>query len=149
MDVPILVATISVTGTLLGAVLGSTIATFSNFAVSRRRERLDFRTGCRLVQSELSANEALLKAHLETKTWWGDRFELGTSEWIQYKSVLATHLPTDDWHKIRLAALAVSIIDGMASTPSMKEAISDDEAQGLRYQLHGIEAGNRAVSGYT
>ena len=52
-DIPILVAIISVSGTLLGTVAGGTIAISGNVYLARRRERLEFRTACRLVAAEL------------------------------------------------------------------------------------------------
>ena len=53
MDVPILVAIISVSGTLLGTVVGGSVVTCGNFLLARRRENLEFRTACRLVATEL------------------------------------------------------------------------------------------------
>jgi len=49
MDLPILVAIISVAGTLLGTVVGGCIVTGGNYLLARRREKLEFRTACRLI----------------------------------------------------------------------------------------------------
>ena len=70
MDVPVLTAIIGVSGTLIGAIVGGCLTTFTNFLVQKRREQAELRVGCRLIASELSAYEALIYASLEQKRWW-------------------------------------------------------------------------------
>ena len=67
MDVPILLANISVTGTLLGAVTGGIGIFYGNLYLARRREELEFRTACRLVAAELQDNYLVVQYGLEKR----------------------------------------------------------------------------------
>ena len=49
MQLPVLVAVISVCGTLLGTVIGGSVVTVGNYLLDRRRERLELKTGCPLI----------------------------------------------------------------------------------------------------
>jgi hypothetical protein len=53
MELPILVAIISVFGTLLGTITGGVIVSYGNLHLARRKEQLEFRTACRLIATEL------------------------------------------------------------------------------------------------
>jgi hypothetical protein len=131
MDVPILVAIISVSGTLLGTVVGGSIVTWGNYFLARRRERLEFRTACRLISAELQANHHTVEFALGQKRWWrSDEVgvkrpvllnllpeELGTEAWQQFQNILAPHLPYDAWQELILAVRAVNHVNRLAGAP--------------------------------
>jgi hypothetical protein len=68
MELPVLVAIISVSGTLLGTVIGGSIVTGGNYLLARRSENLEFRTACRLIAAELQAAEFTLTFALGKKS---------------------------------------------------------------------------------
>ena len=107
MNVPILVAIISVGGTLLGTVVGGTGVLCGNLYLARRRERLEFRAACRLVAAELQDNSLIVEFGLEKRHWWRSDETLTTEEWKQYKSVLAAGLPYDALADVKFAVRAV------------------------------------------
>jgi hypothetical protein len=69
MDIPILTAIIGVSGTLLGTIVGGCLTTFTNFLLNKRRERAEFRIGCRLIAGELWESEGRLSSVLGAKQW--------------------------------------------------------------------------------
>jgi hypothetical protein len=103
MDVPILTAIIGVSGTLMGAIVGGCLTTFTNFLVQKRREQAELRIGCRLIASELSEYEALIYASLERKRWWPSLDEPETQAWEKHEHVLASYLPYEAWRDVRRA----------------------------------------------
>lgn len=117
MEIPILVAIISVTGTLLGTVVGGAIASFGSFYLTRRQERLVFRTACRLVAVELQDNSFIVEFALKNKLWWRSDEELTTEAWKQYQNVLAPHLPYEALVDLGVAVNAVKNVKLLAAQP--------------------------------
>ena len=70
MDAPILTAAIGVGGSLMGTIIGGCLTMYSNFFLNKRRERAEFRIGCRLIDGELEENHALVGAVLNRRSWW-------------------------------------------------------------------------------
>jgi hypothetical protein len=110
MDVPILTAVISVSGALVGTIVGGCLTMYSNFFLNKRREQAEFRIACRLTASELEENEGLVRSCVEAKIWWLLESEPGTKAWEQHQHVLASYLSyeawTDVWAAIRGAHFA-------------------------------------------
>ena len=117
MDLPILVAIISVGGTLLGTVTGGVIVSYGNLYLARRREQLEFRTACRLITAELQVAHHTVKFALDTKRWWRPDEELLMDAWKQYKNVLAPHLSYDVWSDVWLAAGNLNKANLLAAAP--------------------------------
>jgi hypothetical protein len=117
MEVPILVAIISVSGTLLGTVVGGSIVTGGNYLLARRREKLEFKTACRLIAAELQDAQHTVKFALDKKCWWRPHDELTTDAWKQYKHLLAPQLSYDAWSDVRIAALNLKYANALAAAP--------------------------------
>ena len=79
---------IAVIGILAGTITGAAIASFGHIYLAKRRERLEFRTACRLVATEFHVAQLTVKQALEAKHWWRPDEELTTEAWKQYKIVL-------------------------------------------------------------
>jgi hypothetical protein len=152
MDVPILVAIISVGGTLLGTVVGGTIAIYGNAHLAKRRERLEFRTACRLVAAELQDNSFIVEFALEKRLWWRSEEELTTEEWKQYKSVLAAGLPDDALADVKFAVRGVNNASllAAASRPLDKpdEIFSEPTVEALTLLLKNMKKGRVSLMPY-
>jgi hypothetical protein len=139
MDVPILTAVIGVGGSLMGTIIGGCLTVYSNFFLNRRRERAEFRIGCRLISGELRENHVVVITLLQTRRWWDfDQLEPGMEAWKDYRHVLAAYLPSEVWHDVQQAVQAVHqarLVRTAASVDNPKEI---DDA-GVR-MLTGIEA---------
>jgi hypothetical protein len=107
MDLPILTAVISVSGTLFGTIVGGCLTMYSNFFLNRRREQADFRIGCRLVAGELELNTVYVGAVLKYKRWWVTETDLMTEAWEEHRHALASHLSDENWRDVLSAAQAV------------------------------------------
>jgi hypothetical protein len=108
MDVPILTAVIGVGGSLMGTIIGGCLTVYSNFFLNRRRERAEFRIGCRLISGELRENHVVVITLLQTRRWWDfDQLEPGMEAWKDYRHVLAAYLPSEVWHDVQQAVQAV------------------------------------------
>jgi hypothetical protein len=59
MDVPVFTALIGVGGSLMGTIVGGCLTMYANFFLNRRRERTEFRMGCRLIAGELEETNSL------------------------------------------------------------------------------------------
>ena|SRR6266446_10498432 len=107
MDVPILTAVISVSGTLMGTIIGGCLTMYANFFLNKRREREEFRIGCRLIDGELLVNHGLVTTVLIRKIWFqSDVLELTTEAWKEHRHVLASYLSFEDWHDVQSAVQA-------------------------------------------
>jgi hypothetical protein len=107
MDVPILTAVISVSGALLGTIVGGCLTMYSNFFLNRRREQADGRIGCRLIAGELELNVILVGGVLKHKRWWVTEYDLMTEAWEEHRHVLASRLSDENWRDVLLAARAI------------------------------------------
>lgn len=152
MDVPVLVAIISVSGTLLGTVVGGSIVTWGNYFLARRRERLEFRTACRLISVELQTNHHTVEFALGQKRWWRSDEELRTEAWKQFQNVVAPHLPYDAWQDLLLAVRAgnhVNLLAGAPRPPDKPEEIFLEETvSALTLLLKDIETGRVGLRPY-
>jgi hypothetical protein len=110
MDAPVLTAVISVSGTLLGAIVGGCLTMYTNFFLNKRRERAEFRIGCRLIAGELEESHAVVRGLLKGRRWWLPDLlllEPGTEAWKEHRHVLASYLPSEDWRHLHGAVQAV------------------------------------------
>jgi hypothetical protein len=152
MDVPILVAIISVVGSLLGTVVGGSIVAGGNYFLAQRQENLQFRTACRLVAAELQDAQLTVNYALEKKLWWRPDEELTTEAWEQYKNVLAPHLPYDALVDVRLAVRAVHHASLLAAAPrphdKTEEIFLEENANALTLFLKDIEKGRIGLMPY-
>jgi len=106
MDVPVFTALIGVGGSLMGAIVGGCLTMYSNFFLNKRRERAEFRMGCRLIAGELEESQLFLKALLETPCLWKYN-ELATEAWKEHRHVLASYLPSEAWSNVEWAVQVV------------------------------------------
>src|SRR5580704_3429120 len=106
MDAPVLTAVISVSGTLLGAIVGGCLTMYSNFFLNKRRERAEFRMGCRLIVGELEENASRMASILTRGPWWQSDLELSTEAWEEHRHILASHLSHDAWRNVASAVRA-------------------------------------------
>jgi hypothetical protein len=107
MDAPVLTAVVSVSGTLLGTIVGGCLTMYSNFFLNKRRERAEFRIGCRLIALELEEKAALVSLMLDRKKWSQiDLGELTTGSWEEHRHALAAYLSSEEWHEVRTAVRA-------------------------------------------
>src|ERR1700736_3367126 len=99
MDVPILTAVIGVSGTLMGTIVGGCLSMVTNFLLNKRRERAEFRIGCRLIAGVLDDNSDSIRIMLEKKRAWqsADLLELTTEAWKEHRHVLASYLSYEAW----------------------------------------------------
>ena len=152
MDVPVLVAIISVSGTLLGTVVGGSIVTWGNYLLARRRERLEFTTACRLILAELQVNHHTVEYALVQKRWWRPDEELRIEAWKQFQNVLAPHLPYDAWLDLILAVRAVNHGNLLAGAPRPSdkpdEIFLEPVTAALTLLLKDIEIGRVALRPY-
>jgi hypothetical protein len=149
MDVPILVAIISVSGALLGTVVGGSIVTGGNYFLARRKEKLEFRTACRLISAEFQDAYHTVKFALEKKRWWHPAEELATEAWKQYKNILAPNLTYDAWSDVRLAAQDIKYANLLASAPrpqdKTEEIFLKEMERALTLLMESIERGRAAL----
>ena len=88
MEVPVLTAIICVGGIIVGGCL----TMFTNYLLQKRRERAEFRIGCRLIDSDLGESEDVISCTLELKRWWPSEVEPRTKAWEEHRHVLASYL---------------------------------------------------------
>jgi|SRR5665213_873439 len=152
MDVPILVAIISVGGTLSGAVVGGSIAFVSNAYLTRRRENLEFRMACRLVAADFHEAHHTVKFALENKRWWRPDEELTTEAWKQYRNVLAAHLSYDALADVGFAVRATNKANVIATAPRpsdrTEEIFLDETRHALTLLMQDIEKGRVVLMPY-
>jgi hypothetical protein len=117
MDVPILVAVISVIGSLSGTIVGGCIVTGGTYFLARRREKVELRTARRLIAAELQDANHTVKFAIESKRWWHSHETLSTEAWKQYKSILAPNLSYDAWSDVRIAVGGINHANALAAAP--------------------------------
>jgi hypothetical protein len=115
MELPILVAVITVIGTLAGTMTGAAIVSYGNVYLARRREKLEFKMACRLIATEFHVAQLTLKQALEANRWWRNDEELTTEAWKQYKHVLAPYVPYEIWDDLWLAARQINHVNLLAA----------------------------------
>jgi hypothetical protein len=149
MELPTLVAVVSVSGSLLGTIVGGSIVTGGNYLLVRRREKLEFKTACRLISAELQDAYHTVKFALEKKRWWHPAEELTTEAWKQYKNVLAPSLTYDAWSDVRLAAQDVKYANLLSSAPrpqdKTEEIFLEEMERALTRLMESIERGRVAL----
>jgi hypothetical protein len=125
MELPILVAIISVSGTLLGTIVGGSIVTGGNYVLARRREKLEFRTACRLIATEFQIAQHTVRFSLDNHRWWRPDEELATKAWEKYKHLLAPYLSYDAWSNVWLAADSLDDANLLAAAPRPQGSAAD------------------------
>ena len=125
MGVPILVAIIAFSGT----VVGGTIVTAGNYFLARMREQTEaartaetqsreLKMACRLIASELQQNYLMVEYFgLKEKRWWRPDEELSTEAWKQYQHLLAPRLSFDAWADVENAVINVNHANVMHAAP--------------------------------
>jgi hypothetical protein len=151
MDAPVLTAVISVSGTLLGAIVGGCLTMYSNFFLNKRRERAKFRMSCRLIAGELDENHSFVKALLKTPRLW-KYHELATEAWKEHRHVLASYLPSEAWSNVELAVQAVHRARELMVTvgeEGQSEEMIDAATKQLSELLEIIATGHPSLQPYT
>jgi hypothetical protein len=145
MELPILVAIISVGGSLLGTIVGGSIVTGGNYLLARRREKVELKTACRLISTELQDANLTLKFALESKRWWHSHETISTEAWKQYKNILAPSLSYDDWVNVWMAEGYINHANALAAAPRpsgvMEDILLDPTITALTSIMKSIEAG--------
>jgi hypothetical protein len=149
MDVPIFVAIITGSATLLGTITGGVIVGYGNVYLAKRREKLEFRTACRLVAAELQIAHQTVKFALDAHRWWRPDEELTMDAWKQYKNVLAPHLSYEAWSDVWLAVGNLSKANLLAAAPRPQNASADvllpETENALTILLASFETGRAAL----
>jgi hypothetical protein len=155
MDAPVLTAIISVSGTLLGAIVGGCLTMYSNFFLNKRRERAEFRVGCRLIADELNEYEILIYALLEQKRAgvrpsWSSVEEPETNAWEKHEHVLASYLPYEAWRDVRAALQEARSSNLLAARARREntETITDVEFALLNSHRLRIQKGQASLHPY-
>jgi hypothetical protein len=125
MELPILVAVISVGGSLLGTIVGGSIVTGGNYLLARRMEKVELKTACRLVSAELQDANLTIKFAVQSKRWWYSHETMSTEAWKQYKSVLAPNLSYDAWSDVWMATVNINGANALAAAPRPKGDMED------------------------
>ena len=125
MELPILVAIVSVSGSLLGTVMGGIIVIFGNITLTKRKEKLEFRSACRLIATELQIAGLTVKLALNKHCWWRSDEKLATDAWEQYKHILAPQLSYDAWSDVWLAVRGVNDARVLAAAPRPQGSKAD------------------------
>jgi hypothetical protein len=149
MELPILVAVISVSGSLAGTITGGVIVSYGNWYLARRKEKLEFKTACRLISTELQSARRTVTFALDKHIWWRPDEELSTKAWEEYKHLLAPHLSYDAWSDICLAADSLDDTNLLAAAPrpqgSTADALLIATENALRLLLTRFEEGRAAL----
>ncbi len=159
MELPILVAIISVGGSLAGAIIGGAIVTLGNYCLAQRQQQADDnkeariraderRKACRLVEDELSCVWAEVVLCLKDKRWWYEEFT--TESWEQSKGVIAD-LPFDAWSAATLAVSAVHKLRYLAALPrptQNPEVVPEPALKAILTNRNAIDAGRLALQPY-
>jgi hypothetical protein len=142
---------------LLGVFVGGVITAGSSYLLDRRRERvngqrdsrnraIEFKRASRLIDTELSRDEAAARICLEKRHWWSPEAQLSRGPWEQFVGVIAPDLSDTAWLEVRVAIEAaehLSLARGIGLTVS--DDISDSTAKQIVPMLRDIEAGRRAL----
>jgi hypothetical protein len=152
MELPILVAIISVFGSLLGTIMGGVIVIFGNITLAKRKEKLEFRSACRLIATELQIAELTIKLALKNHCWWRSDEKLATDAWERYKHILAPQLSYDAWSDVWLGVRGVNDAIALAAAPrpqgSKADALLPETETALNILLKGFETGRVALMPY-
>jgi hypothetical protein len=162
MDAPILPAVISVSGALLGTIVGGCFTMYSNSFLNKRRERAEFRIGCRLIAAELGEDHAIVSTLLRGRRWrfsdllelkreeFSDLLEPRTQVWKEHRHVLASYLPYEVWRDVQWAVQAVHqarFLWAMARVDK-REEFDDEVAQLLTRLAAEIGRGRASLQPY-
>jgi hypothetical protein len=108
---------ITAIATLAGTITGAAIVSFGNIYVARRREKVEFRMACRLIESEFHVAQLTLNYALDNKTWWRPDEELTMEAWKTHKHVLAPQISEDAWTDLWMAARGIGQANLLAAAP--------------------------------
>jgi hypothetical protein len=147
MQLPVLVAIISVVGTLLGTITGGVIVSYGNIYLVQRREQLEFKMASRLIFRELEIAQSVVKVALDNHRWWRPDEELTTDAWKQYKHLLAPQLSYRAWCDVWLGVRDLNDANLLAAAPrgSAAEVLLPATENTLRILSKGIEIGRVAL----
>lgn len=133
---------------LSGAIVGALIGGIPLYLLERRRDRRDekrekkarqtaVKQAARVVDAELEQAERSAQIAVDRGEWWAKEIgPLDVGSWNQYRAILASELPLDEW---RLIASAFGFIHGINSAWAIAfrppqiarhEAISFDPPRG-------------------
>jgi hypothetical protein len=149
MELPILVAIISVSGSLLGTVMGGVIVIYGNITLAKKKEKLEFRTACRLIATELQIAELTLGLALKNHCWWRSDEKLATDAWEQYRHILAPQISYDAWSDVWLAVRGVNDARALAAAPrpqgSKADVLLPETENALNILVKGFERARIAL----
>jgi hypothetical protein len=113
---------------------------YSNFLLNKRRERAEFRIGCRLIAGELDDNSDSKRIMLEKKRVWqsADLLELTTEAWKEHRHVLASYLSYEAWRDVQSAIWAAHHADVLLI--GAREAEVDEMDDGMFKALTRLAA---------
>jgi hypothetical protein len=147
MDAPVLTAVIGIGGSLMGTIIGGCLTMYSNFFLNRRRERAEFRKGCRLIAGELEQNQLFVRDLLPTPRLW-KYHELATEAWKEHRHGLASYLPSEIWSNVEGAVRAVHrarVLMDTVDEEHQDEEMIDGTTKQLRLLLEMIATGHTSL----
>jgi hypothetical protein len=158
-------------------VIGGLIPTGTTLLLERRRRKVEIRRAARLIDADLLFAQVMAQVCLDKKLWWGSNQALTAKGWQQYRDVIASELPTDDWRdvligiktiedlqllrdsaaKVRRAEMLLNpetadqVLAAEALNLAMTEpwAVSDDAIPHIKPMLGALEAGRAALTPLT
>jgi hypothetical protein len=146
MDVPVLTAVIGVSGVIVGGCL----TMFTNFLLQKRRERAEFRIGCRLIDGDLGESEGVISCSLKIKRWWPSEVEPGMKAWEEHRHVLASYLSYETWTAVQQAIMTAHLANRRSAHAhaTKQETMDDEDTQWLTGCIEDIQEGQTGLLPY-
>src|ERR1700722_13292445 len=156
MNIAIMVATVALVATIIGATIGAT----ANYILAVRRERADterdnrnhaieVKREARLLDRELLLAQSLADILIEKRYWVQDT-ELSTEAWQKYGGTIAPDLSNEAWHAVTIAFVAVEHIKVSRalylSGVLRDRPISEGHAEGVAPMLRDVTLGRGALA---
>jgi hypothetical protein len=140
---------ITAIATLAGTITGAAIVSFGNIYVARRREKMEFRMACRLIESEFHTGQLTLKFALDKKLWWRPDEELTVEAWKTHKHVLAPQISDEAWTDLWMASRGIGHANLLAAAPrpvgEKKDTLLPETVDALTLLMRDIERGRIAL----
>ena len=150
MDLPVLTAVISVSGTLLGTIVGGCLTMYTTFFLNKRRERVEFRMACRLIAGELQRSEHVFSVMAELKRWWPSEVEPGMKAWEEHRHVLASYLSYETWTAVQQAIMTAHLANRRSAHAhaTKQETMDDEDTQWMAECVESIQKAQTGLLPY-
>jgi hypothetical protein len=158
MSTAIIVATVALVATIIGATIGAV----TNYVLAVRRERADreedsrnhaieVKRAARLIDAELLRAQAAVAICVEKRYWWSeDAPQLSTEAWQKYNGTIAPDLSDQAWLAVMVAVEAIDNVrtarDLAVNAGRGTNIISDATAETLAPMLKDIKLGRAGLA---